>query len=227
MNSSRFLTTGLLTSLLLAGSVSAIAADNTSAPASDAAAKKDAEYTQVLEKRTAPMVAALELGDSTKATRVQQRIIAQYKTLAAWQESNEARLKELKKSKDTEAAKPEIAAIYAKRREITDAFLADLAKDLTPAQVDIVKDKITVNKLQVTYGAYLQQNPTLTEEQKKQIHTWLTEARDEAVSGTSMDEKSEIFGKYKGRINNYLSKQGHDLKKADVEWKARRDAEKK
>lgn len=222
MKHSRTLIAGLLASVLAFSALFAHAADPAPAPGTNT--EKDSEYTKVLEKRTAPMVEALGLGDSTKATRVQQRIIAQYKALNSWQEQYEARIKELRKSQD-ESAKTEIATAYAARRSLRDSFLADLAKDLTPAQIDTVKDKLTVNKLQVTYGAYLKQNPTLTEEQKKQIHTWLTEARDEAIDGTSMDEKSDIFNKYKGRINNYLSKQGHDLKKADEEWKARRDAE--
>ena len=33
-------------------------------------------------------------------------------------------------------------------------------------------------------------------------------------AGTS-EEKHAIFGKYKGRINNYLSKAGYDMKQAE------------
>jgi hypothetical protein len=221
MTHSRFLTASLLGSLLALGSVAAHAADTAPAPAS---ADKETEYTKVLEKRTAPMIVALDLGDSTKAARVQARIIARYKSLNDWQEKYEARIKELRKSQD-ESAKAEIATAYADRKTARDAFLADLAKDLTPAQVDIIKDKLTYNKLQVTYNGYLQQLPTLKEEQKKKIYDWLVEAREEGIDGISSHEKDEIFGKYKGRINNYLSKEGYDLKQSSIDWKARRDAE--
>ena len=33
-----------------------------------------------------------------------------------------------------------------------------------------------------------------------------------------------MFGKYKGRINNYLSQQGYDLKQEERSWQERRKA---
>ena len=219
----------LFTACLLGSAVFVSSADGADTPAvpnsTTAVADKDAAYTKVLEKRSADILAALDLGDSTKAARVQARIIAQYRALNAWQETNEEKLKELRKTKDTEPAKTEIAAIHAKRQALRAAFLNDLAKELTPAQVDTVKDKLTYNKLQVTYNGYIQMLPTLTEEQKKTIYDFLVEAREEAFVGISSHEKDEIFGRYKGRINNYLSKEGYDLNQAGKDWKARRDAE--
>jgi hypothetical protein len=49
----------------------------------------------------------------------------------------------------------------------------------------------------------------------------LLEAREHAMDGGSSEEKHAIFGKYKGRINNYLSKQSFDLKTAEKELSAR------
>jgi len=40
----------------------------------------------------------------------------------------------------------------------------------------------------------------------------LKEARELAIDGGSAEEKTAIFGKYKGKINNYLSAQGHNKK---------------
>ena len=42
-----------------------------------------------------------------------------------------------------------------------------------------------------------------------------------AVDGVSAEEKTAVFNKYKGRINNFLSKEGYDLKKASTDWNAR------
>ena len=56
---------------------------------------------------------------------------------------------------------------------------------------------------------------SLTAEQKAQILAWLTEARELAMDGSTSDEKHAVFGKYKGKINNYLSKAGYDAKKAE------------
>ncbi len=196
-------------------------------PAPAAPADNDVPYTKVLQERSDKIVTALGLGDSTKAARVRARIAAQYRSLNAWQETHEATLKELRKSQDAEAAKSEIATLFAARKSAREAFLADLAKDLTPAQVDTVKDKLTYNKLQVTYDGYVQMIPALTDEQKKKIQDTLIEAREEGIDGISSHEKDEIFGRYKGRINNYLSKEGYDLNKEGKAWKARRGAAEK
>jgi hypothetical protein len=66
--------------------------------------------------------------------------------------------------------------------------------------------------------------PRLTDVQKQQIYTWLTEARDHAMDAESSDKKHWWFGKYKGRINNYLAAAGYDLKKEGEEWEARKKA---
>jgi len=69
--------------------------------------------------------------------------------------------------------------------------------------------------VQVTYRRYQQVLPELTDEQKREILANLIEARELAMDGGSSDEKHAIFGKYKGRINNYLSAQGYDLRAAE------------
>jgi hypothetical protein len=60
--------------------------------------------------------------------------------------------------------------------------------------------------------------PSLKEEEKAQILLWLKEARELAVDAESSKKKHEVFGKYKGRINNYLAKRGYDLTKEREEW---------
>ena len=80
---------------------------------------------------------------------------------------------------------------------------------------------MTYNVLNVTYTAYQDMLPSLTGEQKKQILAWLTEAREHAMDAESSDKKHAWFGKYKGRINNYLAKAGVDMKQAEKEWQQR------
>jgi|WetSurMetagenome_2_1015567.scaffolds.fasta_scaffold31024_2 hypothetical protein len=98
------------------------------------------------------------------------------------------------------------------------AFSADLSLYLTDAQIEVVKDAITYNVVEVTYGAQLDMIPTLKEDEKAQILAWLKEAREFAMDAESSNKKHEAFGKYKGRINNYLSKQGYDLNKEREDW---------
>jgi len=74
----------------------------------------------------------------------------------------------------------------------------------------------------VTYNAYCDELPQLTDPQKAYILAQLKEGRELAMDQGSSKDKHAVFGKYKGRINNYLSKEGYDLKKAEKEWAERR-----
>lgn len=98
------------------------------------------------------------------------------------------------------------------------AFAAQLGMFLTEDQIVAVKDAITYNKVKVTYDAYLDEIPSLKAEEKTQILAWLLEARELALDAEGSKQKHEVFNKYKGRINNFLSKQDYDLNKEREEW---------
>jgi len=98
------------------------------------------------------------------------------------------------------------------------AFPAVLSLFLDEEQIAAVKDGMTYNVVKVTYDATLDMIPSLKEEEKAQIMAWLIEARELAIDAENSKKKHEVFGKYKGRINNYLSKRGYDLVKEREEW---------
>lgn len=98
------------------------------------------------------------------------------------------------------------------------AFPAALSLFLNDEQIALVKDGMTYNVVKVTYDATLDMIPSLKEEEKAQILAWLIEARELAIDAENSRKKHEVFGKYKGRINNYLSKRGYDLVKEREEW---------
>ena len=72
---------------------------------------------------------------------------------------------------------------------------------------------MTYGVLKITYDSHLDMIPSLKKEEKAQIYAWLKEAREFAIDAENSDRKHAFFGKYKGRINNYLAKRGYDLKK--------------
>lgn len=98
------------------------------------------------------------------------------------------------------------------------AFPAQLSLYLNDEQVEAVKDGITMGVVKVTYEATIDMIPTLTDEEKAQILAWLKEARELALDAESSKKKHDVFGKYKGRINNYLSARGYDLVKEREAW---------
>ena len=171
-------------------------------------AEAEAKYTRAIEGRTAAILKILALNDTNKIAHVHDAIIAQYRALNAWHNANDPKLKAARG--DTNA----IAQIRSSLHTLHKDFLARLAQDLTPEQVDAVKDKMTYGKVQFTFRGYITQYPNLSEANKEKILELLKEARELAMDGGSAEEKTAVFQKYKGKINNYLSKQGiHPEKK--------------
>jgi hypothetical protein len=183
--------------------VSAFAAEDQSTTTNAAPDQaEEAKYTATLQTRSADILKVLALDDTNKAAKVQEIIIAQYRSLNAWHNTNDAKLKEVRSDKAA------TAQIRASLIVLHDNYLAALVQYLTPAQIDQVKDKMTYGKVQFTYQGYCNQYPNLTDANKQEILRLLKEAREDAMDGGSSKEKTAIFTRYKGIINNYLSKQG-------------------
>ncbi len=186
---------------------------------------KDAAYTRTLNERATKIATPLGIADTAKSNRVHGIVVRQYRDLAVIHEERDAQLKAAKEkaSADKAAASVAVQAVRDETKPKLDKlhgeFLGRLTTELSPEQVDKVKDGMTYGVLPLTYGVYLKMYPDLTAEQKAQIKTWLTEARELAMDGSTSDEKHAVFGKYKGRINNYLSKAGYDAKKAEQNLK--------
>jgi Spy/CpxP family protein refolding chaperone len=184
-------------------------------------------YGQVIAKRTAKIVAALKSTDSAFNSKVQNIIVDQYYNLSITHDARSSQIRAIKNqdAELTEDEKEHIRRIEANAQQqlehLHTQFLGRLAEICTPQQVDQIKDGMTYGVLQVTYKAYQDMLPNLTSEQKKQILAWLTEARELAMDAESSEKKHAVFGKYKGRINNYLSAAGIDMKKAEADWQQR------
>ena len=187
----------ILISAVVLLSVGAFAAETNATPE-----QIEAKYTAAIEGRTADILKILVLSDTNRAAKVHDIIIAQYRALNAWHDANDAKLKAARA--DTNA----IAQIRASLKTLHESFLSKLAEQLTPEQIDQVKDKMTYGKVQFTFAGYLAAYPDLSEANKQKILELLKQAREEAMDGGSAAEKTAIFQRYKGKINNYLSKQG-------------------
>lgn len=106
-------------------------------------------------------------------------------------------------------------------------FAANLENYLSEKQVEQVKDGMTFGVVPKTYQAHLEMIPTLKADEKLQILNWLKEAREFAIDAENAKAKHGWFGKYKGRINNWLTKRGYDLKAEREAWYKRIEAAKK
>ncbi|QXU44078.1 DUF3826 domain-containing protein [Pedobacter sp. D749] len=213
----------ILALLLTFSSITAIFAQT------NAAADKEA-YTKMITDRAAKIVTNLGLNDARKTQKVAVIVRDQYSNLNDIYAARDARVKEIKeKNKDNKVERDSALAKDGRIVEIAlnklhKKYISKLSAQLTNEQVELVKNGMTYNVLPITYKAYQEEILTLTDDQKKQILNWLTEAREHAMDAESSDKKHAWFGKYKGRINNYLSSAGYDLKKEGIEWEKRRKA---
>ena len=186
-----------------------------------AAVDSDDAYARVADGRAAKIVDSLDLADTDQAARVRGIVAGQYVRLHAIHETRDAQLAAIKADRgaDAPAARKRVAdETTARLYELHIEFLARLAVELTPAQVDQVKDGMTYGVLPNTWRSYQEMLPQMTPEQKRQVLAWLIEAREHAMHGSTSEEKHGWFGKYKGRITNYLSAAGYDLKHAEKVW---------
>ena len=183
---------------------------------------RDPKYVESIVGRSRKIVDKLELNNEDKAKEVTNIIANRYFKLNDIYEARDAKVKTAKESLTGDAKN---AAIKAARDEADAAlyrchfeFPADLSLFLTSEQIDAVKDGMTYGVVKVTYDSHLDMIPTLKDEEKAQIMAWLIEAREIAMDAENSNKKHEAFGKYKGRINNYLAARGYDLKAEREAW---------
>jgi hypothetical protein len=187
----------------------------------------DPEYIKVTNERAAKIVAKLALANPEKEKTVTEIIAQQFRDLTAIQDPRDAEIKKIKE--DTSLAKEKqnekIDKLKAKADEsiakLHKSYLKKLGKELSEDKITEVKDGMTYGVLPITVAGYNDMLPNLTAEQKDYIYKALVEAREFAMDGGSSKEKHAWFGKYKGRINNYLSKAGYDLNKESADWHKR------
>ena len=187
---------------------------------------RDPKYVESIVNRSQKIVDKLGLTDVKVAEDVCNIIANRYFELNDIYEIRDAKVKTVKESGLPGDAKNEAlkaaenekdAALYRSHF----AFPASLSLFLNEEQIEAVKDGMTYGVVKVTYEATLDMIPSLKEEEKVQIYAWLVEAREFAMDAENSNKKHAAFGKYKGRINNYLAKRGYNLTKEREEWAKR------
>ena len=187
---------------------------------------RDPKYVESIVNRSQKIVDKLGLTDAKVAEDVCNVIANRYFELNDIYEIRDAKVKAVKESGLTGDAKNEALKAAENERDAAlyrshFAFPASLSLFLNEEQIEAVKDGMTYGVVKVTYEATLDMIPSLKEEEKVQIYAWLVEAREFAMDAENSNKKHAAFGKYKGRINNYLAKRGYNLTKEREEWAKR------
>lgn len=189
--------------------------------------EQEAAYAKTITERAEKIIAPLGISNPEVATKVRDIVVQQYRSLNDIHTAKEIKLKKARELKETNKEQAEELTKSAENEadaslyKLHFDYLSKLMFYLDESQVEKVKDGMTYGVLPITYKGYCDMVLGLTDEQKRQIKIWLIEAREHAMDAGTSDEKHKWFGKYKGRINNYLSAAGYDMKKEGEEWQKR------
>ena len=185
---------------------------------------RDASYVASITSRSEKNISSLELAEPAR-TNVRNLVINRYFELNDIYAERDTLINQAKhnltgdeKNRAIDAAR---AACDSKLYRSHFAFPANLGIYLSHEQIIAIFDAMTYNKVQVTYDAYCDMIPSLTDEEKAQMYAWLCEARDLAIDAESSNKKHEVFNKYKGRINNDLSARGYNITEERKAWEER------
>lgn len=194
---------------------------------------RDDRYVEVIKNRAQKIVDKLDLTCLNEAVSVRNIIANRYFELNDIYESRDSAIEKISEMSDRlseekikESRELILNETDAKLYRTHFSYPAMLSLFLNNEQIDVVKDAMTYGVLSVTYTATLEMIPSLKEEEKNQILSWLQEAREYAIDAESSSKKHNVFGKYKGKINNYLSDRGYNLTQERLEWKKRLEKQK-
>ena len=183
-------------------------------------AEEEAANTRTITKRADKIIAPLAIDDAEKAARIRDLIVAHYRALREIHAARDARIAEAA-GRPTDNVVAE-AWRGASRKDadlklfpLHRAFVARLEAELTPEQVNQIKDGLTDAVVPSTVRRYGKMLPNLTVEQRATILANLLEAREYAMDATSADGRQASFSKCESRIHNYLSAAGIDIKQAE------------
>lgn len=179
-----------------------------------------------LDKRADGVLKALRL-EGAKADAVRGILESHFQAVQTWHAEHGAELSALWSEWAAARTPPhqdeakaagianQIYAAYAAFAPQHDAFIAALGRELTPKQIEKLKNVLTKKPgMQRTYKAYLQMIPTFTAEQKATIHHKLEQAREVSLDSASSKETVALFKLRKVEIEAYIDSQGLDYKKA-------------
>jgi hypothetical protein len=195
--------------LLLGGAGTAFAA-STSAPV-DAATQKR------IDGKSDRLLAALKLEEAARVERVRGILADWLVTLWSWHEKHDPELTTLwtewnkaravvpKDEFPGEVIAHRIDDVYASLKPAYEAFLGRLSAELTPEQIDRLKETWSRSPgMQRTYEAYLQIVPDLTPAQQEVIRNRMLLAREAAMLTDSDKEIVNIYKVHKVKVEAYV-----------------------
>ncbi len=172
---------------------------------------------KAIESKVERVLSAVNVEEPEKKERARAILREWLVALRAWHQQNDPQLKTLwsawsraravvpKDEFPAEVEAVKIEALYETLKPTYFAFLERLATELTPEQIDAIKERWSrAPGMQRTYNAYLQIVPDLTDEQKKVIYDRLVLAREAAMLTDADGEIVNLFKRHKVKVEAYI-----------------------
>lgn len=210
------------------------------APAAESAAPAAAPVAtapkpSASERRAASLLRDLKLTDAAKEARVRTILESHFAAMEKWHLANDPTLTPLWSEWTTarnqptkaEAAKvgEKIDAVYSGFRPQHDAFLAALAKEISPADIEKIKNSLTSSPgMDRTANAYFEMVPRFTDADKAFIRERLAIAREQSIDTTTGKEIVAFFKRQKDIIEAYIDEKGYNYKESYQAWNAKAQA---
>jgi len=177
----------------------------------------DTTNSRTITERADKIVGSLGIQDAAKATRVRDLIVAQYHKLRDVRAALDAKIAQAPTSPGDAVVADAWRNVARKDADLKllplhRQFVARLEAELTPEQVNQVKDAMTDGVVPRTFKRYCESLPKLTADERTEILANLLEAREYAMDVDTPDKMAAWFAKCRARINKYLSAAGYDVK---------------
>lgn len=186
------------------------------------AKRRDSSSTELAITESNRIVDSLGLTDKATRESVRNLLAHQYQAMEEIYAYKKKRTEEMERQQLDSVAEEKLATeIWLESKSALDkqrdVFIQTLASWLDSNQVDLVKNEMTKNGVSKELQRFEELLPNLTVQHKAQVFQYLLEARENALNVLTNRERNQWFIKYRGRANNYLSKEGYDLRKATEE----------
>lgn len=183
------------------------------------AERRNLESTAYCITESNRLMQTLTLSDEWQAEQVRNLLAYQYQKMDEIYTHKQKQTAEMEQASLGEAEKEKRAVkIWEDSKNALDAQRDEFFEKLDPLlnveQIELVKNEMTHNGFQRELTRFEELLPDLNDEEKIVVVEYLKEARENALNVLTSRERNQWFAKYRGRANNYLSKQGYDLRKA-------------
>lgn len=172
----------------------------------------------------AKILTSMRLSETGKTNRLIEVTVSYLNVLEDILEQRTLTLEEIEDQYENDS--PEMDSLIVKAYEVArdkylpvkEVYTNHLEDNLTPYQVERVKDGLTYDTFPNLYAMYQEMVPMLKPVEKAHIKVLLIEGRENAMLAVSREGQKQWWDKYRGIINNYIAAQGYDFGKLSKSW---------